>query len=95
VKIEALLEPPEFVAAVLRSAQAPSTFDELDPRPASEAVVWAITNCHLMRDRFTVIDLADLLGVWDIANVNQLAARRRGSPGSKVRGRLARTLCRR
>jgi glycerol-1-phosphate dehydrogenase [NAD(P)+] len=77
VNIEALLEPPEFVAALLRSAQAPSTFDELDPPPAPEAVVWAIANCHLMRDRFTVVDLADLLGVWDISNVKRLLSRQR------------------
>jgi glycerol-1-phosphate dehydrogenase [NAD(P)+] len=69
-----LLKSPEFVADTLRRAQAPLTFDQLDPVPDLEVVVWATTNCHLMRDRFTVVDLADLIGTWNPDDVAHLLA---------------------
>ena len=40
-------------------------------------MAWAVANCHLMRDRFTVVDLLDLLGNWteqDRATVTAAAA---------------------
>ena len=33
---------------------------------------WALANCHLMRDRFTVADLAFLMGIWEPADVDSL-----------------------
>jgi hypothetical protein len=27
-------------------------------------VSWAANNCHLLRDRFGILDLADLMGMW-------------------------------
>jgi len=62
--IDLLVRPPEFVASALRDAQAPVTFSQLSPAPDYQTVEWAIANCHLMRDRFCVVDLADLLGWW-------------------------------
>jgi glycerol-1-phosphate dehydrogenase [NAD(P)+] len=26
---------------------------------------WALRNAHLLRERISIVDLADLLGVWD------------------------------
>jgi glycerol-1-phosphate dehydrogenase [NAD(P)+] len=37
-------------------------------------VRWALENCHLMRDRFTVADLAFFLGIWTGAHVEDLLA---------------------
>jgi len=70
--IDRLLKPAEVVATLLRDARAPVAFHELDPAPDASVVVWAVTNCHLMRDRFSIIDLADLIGAWrpdDVAAV--------------------------
>jgi glycerol-1-phosphate dehydrogenase [NAD(P)+] len=69
---EGLLRPPDYVAGSLRMARAPVDFAQLDPAPEPEVVRWALTNCHLMRDRFTVIDLAQLLGAWGPSDVSQL-----------------------
>jgi glycerol-1-phosphate dehydrogenase [NAD(P)+] len=62
--LEGLLKPVEVVVAALREARGPVAFHQLSPAPDHDVVVWAVTNCHLMRDRFGVIDLADLMGVW-------------------------------
>jgi glycerol-1-phosphate dehydrogenase [NAD(P)+] len=59
-----LLEPGELVDA-LASAGSPTRFAELDPPVPPDTVHWALANCHLMRDRFTVVDLAWFLGGWN------------------------------
>jgi glycerol-1-phosphate dehydrogenase [NAD(P)+] len=73
-----LLKPPTVLAAALRDAGAAVSFDQLDPTPDPSVVRWAIRNCHLMRDRFTVIDLAELLGVWSMENIDELLEQQRG-----------------
>ena len=40
-------------------------------RPGADAR-WALANCHLMRDRFTIADLAFLLGLWDTPAIDAL-----------------------
>jgi glycerol-1-phosphate dehydrogenase [NAD(P)+] len=62
--IDQLLEPVEVLVDALRKAQAPVAFDQLRPMPDRAVVMWAITNSHLMRDRFGILDLADLMGAW-------------------------------
>ena len=59
-----LLEPGALVEA-LASAGSPTRFAELDPPVPPDTVHWALANCHLMRDRFTVVDLAWFLGGWN------------------------------
>ncbi len=60
------------LAATLRAAQAPYTFAQLEPTPERDVVTWAVANCHLMRDRFTIVDLADLIGAWETSDVAEL-----------------------
>jgi len=59
-----LVEPAELVAA-LRSAGAPLRFSELEPAVDAGTARWALASCHLMRERFSVADLAWSLGIWD------------------------------
>jgi glycerol-1-phosphate dehydrogenase [NAD(P)+] len=59
-----LLESPENIVGALRAAGAPTRFSELENPAEPDDVRWAITNCHLMRNRFTVADLAYLTGNW-------------------------------
>ena len=67
-----LLAGPEALVAALRSAGAPVLFSEVAP-PADEATArWAVSSCHLMRDRFSVADMACFLGIWDAACVDEL-----------------------
>jgi glycerol-1-phosphate dehydrogenase [NAD(P)+] len=65
-----LLAPPERLLAALQRAGAPTRLSELGIEP--DRARWAIANCHLMRDRFTVADLAFFLGLWDAAEVDSL-----------------------
>jgi glycerol-1-phosphate dehydrogenase [NAD(P)+] len=59
-----LLETPERIVQALRAAGAPTRFSELENAAEPDDVVWALTNCHLMRNRFTVADLAFLSNNW-------------------------------
>jgi glycerol-1-phosphate dehydrogenase [NAD(P)+] len=56
-------EPAE-VAAILRSAGAAVTFEELDPPVSRELAAWALFNGHLIRERFTLADLAWFTDAW-------------------------------
>jgi glycerol-1-phosphate dehydrogenase [NAD(P)+] len=67
-----LLAPPRRLATALRDCGAPTHLHELGIDPVRAR--WALTNCHLMRDRFTVADLAFLLGLWDDAGVERVVA---------------------
>lgn len=60
-----LLLEPEALIGALAAAGSPTRFGELDPPVPPDTVRWALANCHLMRDRFTVVDLACFLGAWD------------------------------
>jgi glycerol-1-phosphate dehydrogenase [NAD(P)+] len=70
-----LLAAPEAVAAALRSAGAPASFGELDPSVDDEAARWAVASCHLMRDRFSIADMAFFLGLFDEELVGELLGR--------------------
>jgi len=63
-EVATLLEEPRVIARTLRLAGAPSRFAELAPAPDRDIAAWAVRNCHLMRDRFTVVDLAEAIGLW-------------------------------
>jgi glycerol-1-phosphate dehydrogenase [NAD(P)+] len=71
-EVDGLLLPVETVVAALHDAHAPIGFDRLSPSPEHAVIVWAVTNAHLMRDRFGVLDLADLMGAWSPADVTAL-----------------------
>jgi glycerol-1-phosphate dehydrogenase [NAD(P)+] len=66
---ERLLVDPELLVASMREAGAPVRFSQLDPAVDAETARWAVANCHLMRDRFTVADLAFFAGAWEAEDV--------------------------
>lgn len=74
-ELRALTLPPERLVAAMRRCGAPLTFERLDPPVAPETGRWALRHCHLMRDRFTVVDLLAALGRWDDAVVDAILAR--------------------
>lgn len=71
-EIDRLLMPVEIVVDALRDVQAPVAFDQLSPSPERSVIVWAVTNAHLMRDRFGILDLADLMGAWSPEDVTDV-----------------------
>lgn len=70
-----LLAEPAALAGTLRTAGAPAALEELVPAPDTDAVRWAVANCHLMRDRFTIVDLAEVTGWWTEPDVDAALAR--------------------
>jgi glycerol-1-phosphate dehydrogenase [NAD(P)+] len=72
--LDSLLVDPDRLAVALATAGVPNRFDQLDPPVTADDARWAVANCHLMRDRFGIADLADLLGVWDDDDVDAMLA---------------------
>ena len=69
-KLDGLLAPPQRLIEALQLAGAPIRLSELGVDATTAR--WALTNCHLMRDRFTVADFAFLMGLWDADGVDRL-----------------------
>ncbi|MEP6842944.1 MAG: iron-containing alcohol dehydrogenase [Pseudolysinimonas sp.] len=69
-----LVETPDRIVEALRAAGAPTRFSELENAADPDDVVWALTNCHLMRNRFTIADLAFLSGHWTSEDVRTALA---------------------
>lgn len=69
-----LLLEPEALVEALAAAGSATRFGELDPPVPPDTVHWALSNCHLMRDRFTVVDLAWFLGGWDASAAEDVLA---------------------
>jgi glycerol-1-phosphate dehydrogenase [NAD(P)+] len=76
-----MVAPPERLGAALAEAGAPVRFGKLDPPASPETVRWALRNCHLMRNRFTLSDLLFFLGWWDDAFIERLLIRARSVGG--------------
>lgn len=73
-RVAPLLSPPGNLVESMAVAGGPVRFGALEPPAEPELVRWALENCHLMRDRFTVADLAFLLGIWTRTHVQDLLA---------------------
>jgi glycerol-1-phosphate dehydrogenase [NAD(P)+] len=69
-QLDRLLASPERLVAALRAARAPARLTQLGIRDTRAR--WAVANGHLMRDRFTVADLAFFMGIWDDGDVDAL-----------------------
>lgn len=77
-RIEALLGAPSAIADALREAGSPARFRDLQPPADAATVRWALEHCHLMRNRFTLADLAFLTGLWNGAAVEDVLAEAAG-----------------
>jgi len=67
-----LLAGAEAIVKALGSAGAPVSFSQLTPPLDEQAAHWAVRSCNLMRERFSVADLACLLGIFDESRVDRL-----------------------
>ncbi len=59
-----LVAPAETLRAALRDSGGPATFQSLEPSISPQLLHWAVANCFLMRSRFNLVDLLDMLGLW-------------------------------
>lgn len=71
--LDAILIEPRRLSDALDQAGAPSRFPDLSDGPSSDEVIWALASCHLMRNRFTVADLAFITGRWTPELIAELA----------------------
>ncbi len=76
-ELRGLVRSSTAIATGLKAAGSAATFEELDPRVDPDLARWALANCALMRNRFTVVDLLTLLGWWTGADVDEVLERAR------------------
>ena len=74
-----LVRPAAEIATHLRAAGAPARFSDLDPAVSPELARWTVTNCALMRNRSTVVDLLSFLGWWTPQDVEEVMRRADGA----------------
>lgn len=63
-EFDKMVQPPDKLRPALQASGAPSTFAALNPSISPELARWAVANCFLMRNRFNLVDLLDLMGLW-------------------------------
>jgi glycerol-1-phosphate dehydrogenase [NAD(P)+] len=71
-KLRSLVTPSAVIAKGLVSAGSVTVFAELEPQVDDALALWAVSNCALMRNRFTVVDLLTALGWWTEADVEEV-----------------------
>ena len=69
------VKKPEYIASCMHKANAPCRYSVLNYPVDEKTVRWAITNCHLMRNRFSIIDLLHFTGIWSDDFVQMLLDR--------------------
>ena len=74
-ELRSLVRPAETIAAALRRAGTPARLSDLGQHVDPELARWAVANCALMRNRFTVVDLLGLLGWWEQSDVDEVLER--------------------
>lgn len=80
-RLKEMVLPPETLGRALGEAGAPTRFGALEPPIPPETARWALGNCHLMRNRFTLADLLFFAGWWDEPFVGRLLERARSAGG--------------
>lgn len=68
------VKKPAYISDCMHRAKAPTRYSKLNFPVDEKTVTWAVTNCHLMRNRFSVIDLMHFMGFWTDDFVAKLLA---------------------
>lgn len=68
------LPTPEQFDEVSHASGLPMRADDLGPGYDDGLLFWALRNSHLLRERFSIVDLADLLGVWSDETARSIIA---------------------
>ncbi len=74
-QLRSMLISPEEMGRALSAAGAPLKFADLTPSIPGDTVRWAVANCHLMRNRFTLADFLFYIGWWNDAAIDDIFAR--------------------
>ena len=65
-----MVQPSETLRIALKASGGPATFPALNPSITPALSRWATANCHLMRNRFNLVDLLDMMGLWTDEMIN-------------------------
>ena len=63
-EFDKMVTPPDTLRPPLLASGAPAAFEGLTCPVPPDLAHWATANCFLMRSRFNLVDLLDLLGLW-------------------------------
>ena len=69
------VKDPAYISACMHRAKAPCRYSVLNYPVDAKTATWAITNCHMMRNRFSIIDLLHFSGVWNDSFVQMILDR--------------------
>ena len=58
------LASPEQFDEISHASGLPTRAEDLGAGYDDDLLFWALRNSHLLRERISIVDLADLLGVW-------------------------------
>jgi glycerol-1-phosphate dehydrogenase [NAD(P)+] len=83
-KLDAIVPDTHALAHSLAVSGSPQTISDLGDWVTDEVWSWAVGNCHLMRNRFTVVDLLEFLGWWTEDDRNQVINEARKAGAHKV-----------
>jgi glycerol-1-phosphate dehydrogenase [NAD(P)+] len=68
------LPSPEQFDEVSRASGLPTRAEHLGAGYDDDLLCWALRNSHLLRERISIVDLADLLGVWSDETARSIVA---------------------
>jgi glycerol-1-phosphate dehydrogenase [NAD(P)+] len=58
------LPSPEQFDEISQASGLPTRAEDLGVGYDDDLLFWALRNSHVLRERISIVDLADLLGVW-------------------------------
>jgi glycerol-1-phosphate dehydrogenase [NAD(P)+] len=68
------LPTPEQFDQVSHASGLPTRAEDLGPGYDDGLLFWALRNSHLLRERISIVDLADVLGVWSDETAQSIIA---------------------
>ena len=74
-EIQNVVVPPQHLCEQMRAAGAPTHYSQMTPSIDEKTARWALRNCHLYRNRFTLSDLLFYIGWWNDDFIERLIQR--------------------
>jgi len=76
-EIKNMLLSSEFLVKCMNEAGAPKKYCQMNPPVDIHTALWSITNCHLFRNRFTVVDFLFFICWWNSAFIERVLEKSR------------------
>lgn len=74
-EIQKVITTPEYLCQQMHAAGAPTHYSQMTPPIDADTARWALRDCHLYRNRFTLSDLLFYLGWWNEEFIERLIQR--------------------